>query len=145
MHPTGLNGYQALASLQDILNFSSSFRSSPTWTLQNRHFQTWVWERYCEQVGETRKVEKIPVEELDWILGHFFQDIKKQDGQECEPDSLTFHRSSIDIWSKKEPLSTSYLTEHLPCSVKPLPLKGNSCVQWAKERSQMPQNPSPQK
>ena len=52
-----------------------------------------VWEQYCEQVGETRKMETISVGELDRILGHFFKDIKKQDGQECEPDSLTFRRS----------------------------------------------------
>ena len=53
-----------------------------------------IWERYCEQVGETRKMEKIPIEELDRLLGHFFKDVKKQDGQEYEPDSLTsFQRS----------------------------------------------------
>ena len=53
-----------------------------------------VWERFCQQKGETRKMENIPVEQLDQLLGYFFKDITKKDGQPYEPDSLTsFHRS----------------------------------------------------
>jgi len=61
-----------------------------------------IWERYCEQVGEARKIEEIPIQELDRLLGHFFKDVKKQDGQEYEPDSLTsFQRSFNRYLSQK--------------------------------------------
>ena len=60
-----------------------------------------IWEWYCEQVGETRKIEEIPIRELDRLLGHF-KDVKKQDGLEYEPDSLTsFQRSFNRYLSQK--------------------------------------------
>ena len=38
-----------------------------------------VWDRYCQQRGEARKMEAIPAEELDLLLGYFFKDITKKD------------------------------------------------------------------
>lgn len=54
-----------------------------------------VWERYCKLIGKSRAIASIPISELDIILGHFFKDITKTDGQDYEPVI-----SSIAIISK---------------------------------------------
>ena len=41
-------------------------------------------------------MEKIPSNELDIVLGHIFKDIRKKNGDEYEPDSLTAFQSSIN-------------------------------------------------
>jgi hypothetical protein len=55
-----------------------------------------IWFRWCKTVNEKRKLEEISVEELNSLLGHFFINIKKQNGEEYEPNSLTSLQSSID-------------------------------------------------
>lgn len=53
-----------------------------------------VLQRYCDEVKEKRAIETIPVKELDILLGHFFKEVKKVNGHDYEPDTLTgFHRS----------------------------------------------------
>ena len=53
-----------------------------------------VWKRWCSSIGEARELENIPPSELDRLLCHFFINIKKQDGTEFEPSTLTsFQRS----------------------------------------------------
>ncbi len=47
------------------------------------------WYRWCQTVGENRKIEYLPHDELDRLLGHFFVKIRKVNGTEYEPDSLT--------------------------------------------------------
>ena len=36
-----------------------------------------VWYRWCESINEKRKMEKVPTEELNRLLMHFFHKIKK--------------------------------------------------------------------
>ena len=53
-----------------------------------------VWYKWCATVSEHRKVEDIPPKELNRLLSHFFVSVKKRNGKEYEPNSLTsFHRS----------------------------------------------------
>lgn len=52
------------------------------------------WYTWCKSVGEERKLEELPHEDLDRLLGHFFMKVRKEDGSLYEPDTLTsFHRS----------------------------------------------------
>ena len=53
-----------------------------------------VWDRFCSNIDEKKRMEDIPPNELDTLLGYFFKDIKKENGSSYEPDYLTsFHRS----------------------------------------------------
>ena len=53
-----------------------------------------VWKRWCSYIGEAREIENIPPSELDRLLCLFFINIKKQDGTQLDPSTLTsFHRS----------------------------------------------------
>ena len=55
-----------------------------------------VWYRWCESVQETRRVEDISPHELNRLMSHFFISVKKQDGTEYEPNSLTGFQRNID-------------------------------------------------
>ena len=54
-----------------------------------------VWERFCKQKSESRKLEAIPWDELNLLLCAFFKDIKKKNGDEYEPGTLTCLQRSI--------------------------------------------------
>ena len=54
------------------------------------------WYRWCESVGETRKIGNILPVELDRLLGHFYCKVRKEDGELFEPGSLTSIQRSLD-------------------------------------------------
>ena len=47
-----------------------------------------TWKSWCQNTGETRKVEEIPQEELNDLLKYFYWEIRKTNGEEFEPGSL---------------------------------------------------------
>ena len=50
--------------------------------------------KFCESLKETREIEDIPANELDLILSKFFIAVRKQNGTEYEPGTLSgFQRS----------------------------------------------------
>ena len=48
-----------------------------------------AWKRFCLQEKENRELSDIPEEELNLLLCKFFKSLKKLDGTEYEPGSLT--------------------------------------------------------
>ena len=54
-----------------------------------------VWNKWCATVNEHRKVEDIPAKELNRLLSHFFVSLKKKNGEDYEPNSLTAFQRSI--------------------------------------------------
>ena len=49
-----------------------------------------VFYRWAKTVNETRTIENIrPEQELDKVLAHFFLNVRKTNGDEYEPDTLT--------------------------------------------------------
>ena len=55
-----------------------------------------VWERFCTERNDTRKLEFIPWKELNILLCEFFKNIRKKNGAEYEPGTLTsFRQRSI--------------------------------------------------
>ena len=53
-----------------------------------------AWKKFCESMKETRAIENIPANELDLLLSKFFISVRKQDGTEYEPCTLSgFQRS----------------------------------------------------
>ena len=55
-----------------------------------------IWYKWCLSVGEERKIDEIPLEELDKLLCHFFIQVKKTNGEDYEPDTLTSFQRSFD-------------------------------------------------
>ena len=56
-----------------------------------------AWKRFCLQENKTRELCDIPQEELNLVLCNFFKTVKKLDGTEYEPVSLTsFQRSTAN-------------------------------------------------
>jgi len=55
-----------------------------------------VWKRWCESVKETRAIEEIPAEELNSLLCHFFAKVRKLNGEDFEPGTLTSFQRSFD-------------------------------------------------
>ena len=61
-----------------------------------------MWYRWCEVVGETRKVENITDKtELNRLLSHFYMTVKKKDGSEYEPSTIKDCSRSIDRFLTK--------------------------------------------
>ena len=61
-----------------------------------------IFERYCKQVKEERAIETIPKSELDCLLGHFFKDVTKTNGENYEPDTLTAIQRSLNRYLRKK-------------------------------------------
>jgi len=72
-------------------------RSTKTWV---KVFDLWQ--------GEVRKVEEILEDELDDVLCRFYAEIRRQNGDEYEPDSLAVMQGSLDRLLKNNSKSTSY-------------------------------------
>jgi hypothetical protein len=100
-----------------------------------------IWFRWCKTVNEKRKLEEISVEELNSLLGHFFINIKKQNGEEYEPNSLTSLQSSIDRHLREAGRMYSILFDRefetsrkaLEAKRKELRREGKGCKQNAAE------------
>ena len=48
-----------------------------------------VWKKFCESIKESRATENIPASELDLLLSKFFISVRKRDGTENEPCTLS--------------------------------------------------------
>ena len=63
------------------------------------------YKEFCLSLSETREIKNIPAEVLNQILCNFFMTVKRKDGKEYKPSSLssiqsTFKCISIDKGSK---------------------------------------------
>ena len=48
-----------------------------------------AWKKFCESLKESRAIENIPANELDLLLPKFFISVRKQNGTECDPGTLS--------------------------------------------------------
>ena len=51
--------------------------------------------RYMKTIGMSESVESLPASELDHLLCKFFMNIRKKDGEEYEPDTISGFQRSI--------------------------------------------------
>ena len=54
-----------------------------------------IWGKFCHQRNEFRNIETIPSVELNLLLCAFFKDVRKKNGDEYEPGTLTCLQRSI--------------------------------------------------
>ncbi|KAK2570276.1 Uncharacterized protein P5673_005061 [Acropora cervicornis] len=60
-----------------------------------------VWTRWCNSINERRPMEDIPLEELNSLLAHFFIKVRKLNGEEFEPGTLTSFQRSFDRYLRQ--------------------------------------------
>ena len=66
----------------------------PENTVKKSEYDLHVCKRFFLEVGETRKIEEIPADELNILICQFLIEIKKKDGGSYEPATLqSFQRS----------------------------------------------------
>ncbi len=70
-----------------------------------------VWYRWCENINERRKIEDLTAIELNRLLSHFFMTVKKRNGEEYEPVSLTSLARSIDRFLREAGKEFCILTD----------------------------------
>ena len=60
---------------------------------KNIPYKTWsnsnAWKKFCESQNEPRAIENIRTNELDLFLSKFFISVRKQNGTEYEPGTLS--------------------------------------------------------
>ena len=78
--------------LQNIEEQKSKNTERSTKTFLN----TWKRWHWCQNTGETRKIEEIPKEELNELLKHFYWEIWKTNGEDFEPGSLRTIQRGLD-------------------------------------------------
>ena len=83
------NAQFTMASVQKYI-----LSQRPENTVKKTEHDLHVWKRFFLEVGEARKVEDIPADELSILICRFMMEIKKKDGGTYEPATLqSFQRS----------------------------------------------------
>ena len=67
--------------------------------------------RYIKEIGKNVKVENLPAAELDHLLCKFFMNIRKKNGQEYEPDSISGFQRSIQRYLSEKGSSVNILKD----------------------------------
>ena len=75
---------------------TSLWRSRKTNTKRKTNYDIKKWYAWCTEHNELRKLEDLPPQDLDRLLGHFFVTIRKADGSTYEPDTISSFQQSID-------------------------------------------------
>ena len=55
-----------------------------------------VWKRCCASINESRDLVEIPTNELNGLLAHFAMRVRRLDGTEYEPNSISSFFKSFD-------------------------------------------------
>ncbi|XP_045159791.1 uncharacterized protein KIAA1958-like [Mercenaria mercenaria] len=66
-----------------------------------------IFSDWAQSVGELRPVETIPMEELDSLLARFYLAVRKRDGSEYEPDTISAIQNSLDRHLKENKVKFS--------------------------------------
>ncbi|XP_068712854.1 uncharacterized protein KIAA1958-like [Montipora foliosa] len=112
---------------QELDDFISSEKSENT--LKKTHNQWKKFEMFCkEQTNGSFNAKKVPADALDKLLGKFFKDVRKQNGSEYEPDSLSSFQRSIQRRLKELKVSFKILKDEECCSREVLAAKRKNLV-----------------
>ena len=69
-----------------------------------------AWKKFCESLKESRAIENIPANELDLLLSKFFISVRKQNGNENKPGTLSGFQRSFQryflVWPNIRSVST---------------------------------------
>ena len=93
-----------------------------------------IFEKWAKTRGKEEKLESYDIPELNDALSQFYAELRKENGQDYEPDSLKVMQAALDrhLRSQNYPKSILRDTEFLS-SRKVLEGKGQSCANKAWE------------
>ena len=101
-------------SSQELDDSISSEKSENT--VKKTNYEWKKFETFCkEQSNGSFNVKKVPADALDKLPGKFFKDVRKQNGAEYEPDSLSSFQRSIQRRLKELKLSFNILKDEEFC------------------------------
>ncbi|XP_068707646.1 uncharacterized protein KIAA1958-like [Montipora foliosa] len=108
------NEQDELGMSQELDDFISSEKSENT--LKKTAYQWKKFEIFCEeQTDGNFNAKNVHVDALDELLGKFFKDVRKQNGSEYEPDSLSSFQRSIQRRLKELKVSFNILKDEEFC------------------------------
>ena len=81
---------QFLAEVHDFIE-----EQRPENTKKKTLYDINIWKRYLSSAGEERNIEDIPAKDLNLHMCRFFMEIKKKDGEQYEPTTLTSFQRSL--------------------------------------------------
>ena len=67
--------------------------------------------RYIKTIGMSESVENLPASELDHVLCKFFMNIRKKNGEEYEPDTISGFQRSIQRYLSEKGSSVNILKD----------------------------------
>ena len=94
---------------QDVQQFVEQNRNKNTVNKTSRSLN--VFYKWAKSINENRNIDEIPASDLDNILAHFVIKIRKQNGDEYEPDTLTSFFRSFDRFLRQQGKTYDILTD----------------------------------
>ena len=104
---TATNDLDEEQQLAEIANFIEENANENT--VKKTKSDLSVFNRWLKSTKETRSLEDIPHERLDILLCLFFKNVRKMDGDEYEPQTLTSFQRSFERHLRKMGKSYSIL------------------------------------
>ena len=81
---------------EELLQNIEEQKSKNTERSTKTSLNTWKSCHWCQNTGETRKIEDIPKEELHELFKHFYWEIRKMNGEDSEPGSPRTIQRGLD-------------------------------------------------
>ena len=94
---------------REIQNFIESQR--PDNTSKKTTYDINVIKRYFESINERREIENIPPKELNIQLAKFFMNVRKKNGDVCEPTSLKDFQRSLERYLNEKSSQVNILQD----------------------------------
>ena len=97
-------------SQEEIEGFLKDQKSANTSKKTTTDMNTFA--HYMKEIGKNVKVENLPAAELDHHLCKFFMNVRKKNGQEYEPDSISGFQRSIQRYLSEKGASVNILKDN---------------------------------
>ena len=107
----GQEGKQNFADIEDneIPNFIGSQQTINTVTKTTTDINQ--FRRYCLSICEKRKLEELPITDLNNLLSKFFIKVRKRHGGEYEPNTMTSFQRSIQRHMSQKKIKINIRTD----------------------------------
>ena len=96
-------------SQEEIQGFINEQKSANTTKKTTTDMNT--FSRYVKTIGMSESVENLPASELDHLLCKFFMNIRKKNGEEYEPDTISGFQRSIQRYLSEKGSSVNILKD----------------------------------
>ena len=106
---TSIEANRISESQEEIEGFIKNQKSANTTKKTTTDMNT--LSRYIKTIGMSGNVESLPASELDHLLCKFFMNIRKKNGEEYEPDTISGFQRSIQRYLSEKGSSVNILKD----------------------------------